>query len=64
MYVCVGEPLCVYVPIQIYIIYTIFVLSFKVKMFLNKMSKSYHFRVSLKFFPSPGQKLHLVPDHR
>lgn len=59
-----GDHLCVYTLIQIYIIYTIFVLSFKIKMFLNKMSKSYHLRVSLKFFTSPGQKLYLVPDHR
>lgn len=40
MYVGVSEHLCVYTPIQIYIIYTTFVLSFKIKMFLNKISKS------------------------
>lgn len=51
---CVSERSCVYTPIQIYIIYTIFVLSFKIKIFLNKISKSYHFRVSSKMFPSRG----------
>lgn len=48
-FVCVSAFMCVYI-IQIYIIFTVFVLSFKMKMFLNKMSESYHFMVSLNFF--------------
>lgn len=37
---CVCDHLCVYTLIQIYIIYTIFVLSFKIKMFLNKIKRA------------------------
>lgn len=39
VYVCGGDHLCVYTLKQIYIIYTVFVLSFKIKIFLNKNVK-------------------------